>query len=151
MATPQPPPDLEIPESKNTVTVSIIDTTASITIPASMFMEPNIKGNEMLTACCFSFKIEHNNPNKKSKYDTLLFDLGVRKDLENSPKPLVDQFAAMGAEIPIMKNVVDILEENGDDPKKVGGIIWSHHHVVSPPVVGLGRNWPFSSTATLSA
>ena len=83
MANAQSPPDLNIPESKNTVTVSIIDTTAMVTVPSSMFMEPVIRGAEFLKACCYSFKIEHNNPDVKTKYDTMIFDLGVRKDFEN--------------------------------------------------------------------
>ena len=130
MAKAQSAPDLHIPESKNTVTVSIIDTTAVVTVPAAMFMEPIIKGVESLKACCYSFLIKHDNPDAKTKYDTMVFDLGVRKDLDNSPKVVVDQVRGAGMDIPVEKDVIDILKDNGEDPAKVGGIIWSHWHLV---------------------
>ena len=104
---------------------------ATVTVPASMFMEPTIKGAEFLKACCYSFLIKHDNPDAKTKHDTMVFDLGVRKDFENSPKAVVDQVTGAGMTIPVEKNVIDILKDNGEDPAKVGGIIWSHWHLVS--------------------
>ena len=104
---------------------------ATVTVPASMFMEPTIKGAEFLKACCYSFLINHENPDAKTKYDTMVFDLGVRKDFENSPKAVVDQVTGAGMTIPVEKNVVDVLKDNGEDPAQVGGIIWSHWHLVS--------------------
>ena len=53
-------------------------------------------GLEFLTAPCYSFLIKHENQDAKSKYDTMLFDLGVRKDLENSPKAIQDMAASPG-------------------------------------------------------
>lgn len=103
-----------------------------VTVPSAMFFEPQIKGAEMLTACCYSFLIKHNSPDAESKYDTLVFDLGVRKDLENSPKVIVNQIKEFGMNIPVEKNVIDVLKDGGEDPAKVGGIIWSHWHLVCP-------------------
>lgn len=129
MATP---PDLKIPPSNNTVDVSIIDTTAHVRIAANRFFQPDIPGNEMLNACCYSFLIKHpSNPSATSpkKYDTLVFDLGVRKDFENGPKVLVDMVNSMGPDtVRVEKNVSDILQEGGVELESVGGIIWSHHH-----------------------
>jgi hypothetical protein len=33
--------------------------------------------------------------------------------------------------VDVDKNVYDILKDAGDDPAEVGGIIWSHYHLVS--------------------
>lgn len=87
-----------------------------------------MRGHEKLQACCYSFLIKHNSPDGTDKYDHLLFDLGIRKDFENSPKAIVDRVKHGGFDVKVEKNVADILQSNGDDPKKVGGIIWSHYH-----------------------
>jgi len=132
MPEAQPSPELNIPHSKHIVHVSIIDTTGHVgKIPVSAFMSPAIPGFEFLQAPCYSFLIKHDNPEAQSKYDHMLWDLGVRKDWENGPKVVVDRVKAGGFSIEVDKNVVDILRENGDDPEKVGGIIWSHYHWVS--------------------
>lgn len=133
MAKAQSPPDLGIPESKHTVTVSVIDTTARIVGSKSIFMGPAIKGADTLTACCYAFMINRDNPEAKSKYDTMIFDLGLRKDFMNSSKTTVSQIEASGWELSVEKNVFDILKDHGDDPAKVGGIIWSHWHLVRLP------------------
>ena len=132
MPKAEPPPDLNIPASQHTVDVSIIDTTSHVgNIPVAAFMSPAIPGYNLIQAPCYSFLIKHKNPAKQSKYDQLLFDLGVRKDWKNGPKPVVDRAVNGGFDIRVDKDVAEILRENGDDPKKVGGIIWSHFHWVS--------------------
>jgi len=131
MAQAIPPPDLHIPHSKNTVMVSVIDTTAFIGISASKFVEPPMLGNEKLHAACYAFLVKHSNPNAESKYDTLLFDLGVRKDIENAPKVLHDMLDDPSVTIKVDKNVGEILKDNGEDPDGVGAIVWSHWHFVS--------------------
>ncbi|KAK5124175.1 hypothetical protein LTR85_001878 [Meristemomyces frigidus] len=125
----QPPPELNIPHSEHTVDVSIINTTGRVSnIPVEGFMSPTIPGYELLDAPCFAFLVKHSNPDAKSKYDHLIFDLGLRKDWEHSPKTLVDRVKRSGFKVECEKNVVEILQDNGDDPQKVGGIIWSHWH-----------------------
>jgi len=126
------PPNLNIPHSNATVEVSIIDTTGRGTVPTAMFVqETPLPGHEGMTAHIYSFIIKRNNPASPSKYDTLLFDLGTRKDLENSTQYYLDQLASMPTDtFVIEKNVSEILEENGVDLKSVGGIIWSHFHLV---------------------
>ncbi|KAK3620448.1 hypothetical protein LTR56_022734 [Elasticomyces elasticus] len=127
--TAAPPPEINIPASTHTVDVSIIDTTGFVVgIPAAMFMTPTMPGYDIVTAPCYSFIIKHSNPDMTSKYDHLLFDLGVRKDWENGPKSMTEQKKAVGFSVKVDKNVSEILAENGDDPAKVGGIIWSHYH-----------------------
>ena len=81
MPQAQTPPNLNIPASQHTVDVSIIDTTSHVgNIPVKAFMQPEIPGYEFIDAPCYSFLIKRHNPSTKSKYDTLLFDLGIRKD-----------------------------------------------------------------------
>ncbi len=88
-------------------------------------------GNEKLHAACYAFLVKHSNPNAESKYDTLLFDLGVRKDIENAPKVLHDMLDDPSVTIKVDKNVGEILKDNGEDPDGVGAIVWSHWHFVS--------------------
>lgn len=138
MSNAKSAPDLKIPRSEHTVSVSIIDTTVRITgLPVAAFTQPQIDGySTIVGGCAYAFLIKHHNSATKSKHDTLLFDLGVRKDVQNSPKVVVDQAVAAGFQMEVKKNVYDILQDEGDDPAKVGGIIWSHYHVVSSFSIG---------------
>ena len=132
MSKAQNPPALNIPPSKHTVDVSIIDTTCYVgNIPAKAFMDPVMPGLECLSAPCYSMLIKHNNPEAKSKYDTLLWDLGVRKDWEKGPTSLVKRIKDGNFTVIAKKDVAQILKENGEDLNNVGGIIWSHYHWVS--------------------
>lgn len=83
----------------------------------------------MLSACCYSFLIKGEHKTN-SNYDTLVFDLGLRKDIENSPKSIL-QMLDSGVNVTIESDVATILKQNGVDLKTVGGIIWSHSHLVS--------------------
>ena len=94
MATTQRPPDLNIPHSDATVELSIIDTTSHLSLPSLMLVEPELPGFNAITAPCYSFLIKHRgstDPQTQSKYNTLIFDLGVRKDFENGPASIVEQ------------------------------------------------------------
>lgn len=131
--TPQQPPDLNIPYSTSTVSISIIDTTAHLSLPASMFMEPQVPGYNTLTAPCYVFLIKHTptNPTSTStpsKHNTLLFDLGVRLDWQNSPTPVVEMVRPHAHNLHITKDVATILCENNQPLDKIGAIIWSHAH-----------------------
>lgn len=131
MPRPQPAPQLNIPASQNTVEVSIIDTTSYVgDIPTAAFMQPRIPGYDYVRAPCYSFLIKHNNQDAPSKYDQLVFDLGVRKDWENAPQALLERAKQGGFTIDVKKNVADILKEGGEDLNKIGGIVWSHYHFV---------------------
>ncbi|KAF5970657.1 metallo-beta-lactamase superfamily [Fusarium coicis] len=124
---PETPPDLHIPDSQATVQVSIIDTTSYMSnFPMWAFLDPLMPGHEEMKGCDFSFIVEH--PKSGNKYDTLLFDLGVRKDWENLPTPFVQGIKEGGCKIEVQKDVATILKENGKDLSEVGGIVWSHWH-----------------------
>jgi len=128
MALPQTPPPLNIPDSPNTVKVSIINTTSQMSnFPMWTFVEPLMPGHHEMAAGSYAFLIEHAKTG--NKYDTLLFDLGVRQDWEtNSPTAFVEAIKQGGHSIKVEKDTADILRENGVNLTDVGGIIWSHWH-----------------------
>ncbi|KAI1199046.1 beta-lactamase-like protein [Nemania serpens] len=118
-------PDLRIPHSNSTVDVSIIHTgTFFEGLKVSMFLEPDIPGHEYMTAPCYAFLIQHPTQNR-----TLVFDLGIRKDWKNWPKPIVDRFTNSPAMPVVPKDVREVLDEHGFDTKSIEGIIWSHSHL----------------------
>jgi glyoxylase-like metal-dependent hydrolase (beta-lactamase superfamily II) len=118
-----------IPASQNTVEVSIVDTTSFMSgFPASTFVEPDVPGFETMSAGSYAFVIKHKHPGSRGKYDTLVFDLCVRKDWENLPKTFVQGIKAAGFGISVEKDVATILRENGQDLNEVGAIILSHWH-----------------------
>jgi hypothetical protein len=119
MATAQQPPDLNIPHSDSTVEVSIIDTTSHISLPSSLFVQPQLF--EYITAPAYAFLIKH-------KDDTLLFDLGIRKDWENGPASVVEMVRPHADKLRIDKDVATILRENGQALEDISAIIWSHAH-----------------------
>lgn len=127
MATPKPVQSLHIPQSNNTVKVSIIDTTTSITLPMSVMVKPAVVGGyETCTCPSYSFLIEHPSGRK------LLFDLGVRKDWENMAPFMVDILKKNNWAVTVGKDVHDILEDNGHDPKAVEAIFWSRKITLLP-------------------
>jgi hypothetical protein len=134
MAQAQQPPDLNIPHSDATVDVSIIDTTSHLSLPSLMLIEPELPGFNTVKACCYGFLIKHSNtsPQSPNKYDTLIFDLGIRKDWENSAASIVEQVTPFKSALHIEKDVATILRENGQSLDEVGGIVWSHWHFDHP-------------------
>ncbi|KAI1395397.1 hypothetical protein F4819DRAFT_505660 [Hypoxylon fuscum] len=120
--TPIPAPPLDIPASKTTVKVSIIDSTGRLgKIPTSLFFEPPIPGYDFWSAPSYCFLIEHGPSGHK-----LLYDLGLRKDPDNHPpavKKLVDGWALTAD-----KDVADVLVENGVALVDIKDIFWSHRH-----------------------
>ena len=122
-------PNLNIPYSPDLVNLSIIDTTSYVQLPTSNFFTPEIAGYATVVAVCYSFLVRHINPASPSKYNTFVFDLGVRKDYLNSPPAILDTINALppGA-IRVEKDVATILEDDGVDLDEIGAIIWSHGH-----------------------
>ena len=117
-------PDLAIPPSESTVSVSIIDTTSKIRgVTPERFLEPRIKGHDWLGAPAFSFLIQHPTLNRR-----LIFDLGIRKDWWNLSPFLLGHFKNGGHEFDIQKNVRDILDEHGVDAAGIEAVVWSHWH-----------------------
>jgi len=122
LTTPKPAPQLYIPESKNTVKVSCIDSTSRFQLPITNFLQPDYVGKDALIGPSFSFLIEH--PASKP----ILFDLGVRKDFEVLPS--YKRWMEMKWKIVVDRDVATILKEDGVDIDggAIKSIIWSHHH-----------------------
>ncbi|KAI0850371.1 beta-lactamase-like protein [Daldinia vernicosa] len=117
-------PDLNIPASTSTVNVSILNTSGTIRgLSPSFFFGPTIEGHEYLAGPCYAFLIQH--PVSKR---TLVFDLGIRKDLENLPPATLKTFESQGVNIIVPKHVREILDEQGVDTKSIEAVIWSHSH-----------------------
>ena len=57
-----------------------------------------------------------------------MFDLGMRKDIENMPPALLHHFDEIGWTLSAEKNVADILRENNFDVAQIEAVIWSHYH-----------------------
>ena len=92
--TPPPPPELNIPPSKATVDVSILNSSGLIRgVPTHRFLTPSIKGHDYLATPCYSFVITHRGPEGNR---TLIFDLGIRKDFWNWPAPLYNRLVSAG-------------------------------------------------------
>jgi glyoxylase-like metal-dependent hydrolase (beta-lactamase superfamily II) len=120
------PPELHIPPSSATVSVSIINTEAVLRgMPSSLFVEPTIEGHEYLAAPVYAFLIQ--NPAQDNR--TLVFDLGVKKEWRDWPPPLYERIVGNGATVEVPKSVREILDEGGIDTKNVEAVVWSHHHL----------------------
>lgn len=127
MARPQAPPRIVIPESRNTVEAFIIDTTSFMSgFPAWTFVQPHVPGFDTMNVHSYGFLVKH--PGSGSKYDTMLFDLGVRKDWESSPETFVAMIKENGYGISVEEDVATILRKHGQSLEEIGAIIWSHWH-----------------------
>ncbi|KAK3998215.1 beta-lactamase-like protein [Cladorrhinum sp. PSN332] len=118
-------PNLNIPFSSATVSVSAINTTSEIHgAPTNLFVSPPISGHKWIAAPVYSFLIHHEASNRR-----LLFDLGIRKDFHNLARPLYHHLVRqLGWKLTVEKDVPEILEENGIPPESIEAVIWSHHH-----------------------
>lgn len=81
---------------------------------------PTIANFEESALPCFSFLIKHSSGRQ------LLFDLGVRKDWENSAAGLVSRIKDAKWGVKVEKDVATILEENSIPSKDIEAIVWSH-------------------------
>lgn len=71
-----------IPQARTAVSVKVLSPNRVRGVPPSLFLSPDIKGKAYSDTPCFAYLIEHRGLN--GKLDRLLFDLGIRKDVENS-------------------------------------------------------------------
>ncbi|SMY20955.1 unnamed protein product [Zymoseptoria tritici ST99CH_1A5] len=122
LTRPNPPPELNIPASKNTVKVSCIDSTSRFRLPIDGFLQPVYTGHPELCGPSFSFLIEH--PSNKP----ILFDLGIRKDWDKLPS--AEKFIRLKWYINVEKDVATVLKDNNIDVDggAIASILWSHHH-----------------------
>ncbi len=113
-------PPLNIPYSRHSVRVRIIDTTSVVDgLPLSLFIEPQIQGFSTLSAPAYSFLIEYASSRK------VLFDLGVRTDPQNLAPIMANTITAQNWTVKADEEVRQILEENGVQALSIEAIIWS--------------------------
>ncbi|KAK4501167.1 hypothetical protein PRZ48_006973 [Zasmidium cellare] len=120
-----PPPDLNIPASPSTVSVSIINTSTRIRgLSTRHFFDPPITGHDYIAAPAFAFLIQHPTLNR-----TLTFDLGMSKHWRSNPV-LNAMFASNPTvDISVEESVREILEAGGVDCKDIEAVVWSHWHM----------------------
>ncbi|KAF4546697.1 N-acyl homoserine lactonase [Lasiodiplodia theobromae] len=147
LAMPKAPPNLNIPPSGSTVSVSVIDTGVRVSLPIAPFLEPQIRGKDRMTGPAYSFLITHNQSGRR-----LLFDLSVRKDCRTGFAPAVQQrvndpakefwvrwidpfssssspkWEADTEPEAEPRDVVDVLAAGGLRPDAIEAVVWSHHH-----------------------
>lgn len=119
--SPKQAPSIGLPKSNSTCTVSILDTTAEITVPPSMLVEPEIPGHKWLNLPDYSFHIKHDASGAE-----LIFDMGIRVDWQNSVPAIVD---LCGNHVPGMKvteDVPDLLTKGGVKLENLKAFILSH-------------------------
>lgn len=121
---PAAAPNLDMPTSEGaTCSLSMIDTTCKMTMPAEALVEPVIPGHELLNFPTLSFLITHPPSGRR-----ILFDLGCRKDFWNLPPPVAHTIDKKVPGIKVDKNLVDILVEGDVEVSKLEAAIISHHH-----------------------
>ncbi|KAM6522854.1 hypothetical protein FALCPG4_012469 [Fusarium falciforme] len=112
-----------LPGNGATCTLSIIDTTCYLTVPADTLVEPTIPGHELMNFPTFSFLITHDTTRKQ-----LLFDLGCRKDFWNLPEPISKTIDERVPGIRVDDSLADILQQGGINLEQIEAAIISHHH-----------------------
>ncbi|KAM7193229.1 Beta-lactamase-like protein [Rhypophila sp. PSN 637] len=132
------PPDIHIPQSPHTVSVSIINTTSTIHgAKTSDFFGPPIKGHKWLAAPVFCFLIQHHEYEPSTgrpipgRTRTLLFDLGIRKDWWNSAPSLVNTLRCIRDPPWTLETKASTERDScaaNIDIDTIEAIIWSHHH-----------------------
>ncbi|ESK81485.1 metallo-beta-lactamase superfamily protein [Moniliophthora roreri MCA 2997] len=112
-----------IPPSSNTVSVRCINVcTDDSGVPAALLLEPVLPGREFLPIPALAFLIEH--PKKR-----IMFDLGLRKDVDNLSPTIAQNISMPGFGLKVEKDIVEQLGAGGIKPDDVDIVIWSHTHM----------------------
>ncbi|CAK7212214.1 hypothetical protein SCUCBS95973_001375 [Sporothrix curviconia] len=133
-------PALDIPASKNTVSVAVVDSASDIIVPTGAFMSPLVPGFEKLEARSFFFLIEQAAGQDGKAPRRILFDLGLRQDWATGLSPvsvkglraMLDMKTTEGepaAKIEVTNDAHTILQQGGVDTDSIEAIVWSHSHV----------------------
>ena len=81
------------------------------------------KDGEKMNAPGLSFLLRHSSNN-----DTMLVDIGVRKDWENLPKALVERLTKIGFVVDVPQDVPTSLRNGGIDPASIKNVLITHIH-----------------------
>ncbi|KAF2653874.1 hypothetical protein K491DRAFT_779952 [Lophiostoma macrostomum CBS 122681] len=117
---------LDLPSSRATVSVSIIDSTAcAYNLPCANLFWPPFKGLHTLDICSYAFLLRHGTGDECRH---VLFDLGIRKDWQNLVPSMVSRLKEWDATIKVETHVADIMQKQGLDLARIEAIVWSHLH-----------------------
>lgn len=86
-------------------------------------VQPETANFKTVICPAYSFVIHHPSSNKR-----LVFDLGVRKNWEESAPYIVEKIKKGGWNITVQKDVAQTLEDNEVPTKDIEAIVWSHYH-----------------------
>ncbi|KAH8782709.1 beta-lactamase-like protein [Diaporthe sp. PMI_573] len=106
-----------------TCSVSAVDTTCKLTVPADTLVEPVIPGHEFMNFPTIAFLVVHRSSGKK-----ILFDLGCRREFWTLPDPISEIIDAKVPGIKVDKDLVDVLKDGGIDVTEISSAVVSHHH-----------------------
>ncbi|KAJ6463978.1 beta-lactamase-like protein [Mycena sanguinolenta] len=109
---------------------------------AANFLSPVPPGYENITPPIFAFLIQNTTTKQR-----VMFDLGLRKDLENAAPSVVELVKTGRLKIPVRRDIVEQLEDDGVDLKSISAVIWSHSHVDH---TGDMSKWPSSTDLVVS-
>lgn len=122
----QPSFDLGIPPSGNTIDVKVINSFdllngSVIGPPASIFVAPDLNPGSRFRGNIYAFLLEHLA--KDGTTERVMFDLGIRKDVENFAPSQRGLFQGV-----IPSDVPSQLEQGGVSLASIRSVIWSHTH-----------------------
>ena len=120
---PKQAPSINLPKSSETCKLAIVDASCDIVVPPYMLVEPNITGHDWLNLPTYAFHIVH-----ESTGTELVFDLGCKKDWQNSVPHIADLAGNHVPGLRVKDDVVDILEAGGVKKKNIKALILSHWH-----------------------
>jgi hypothetical protein len=139
--------DLGIPASAAIVTLKAFDVAADpnrTSLPASAFLQPVLPGHENLSCPIYTFLVEHGTGATAQR---IIFDLGVRKDLENLASRLAAVFKSGIAAMPVDKDIVEQLTAGDISLETIETVIWRYDSLY---IMEDGELIPSSVTATLT-
>lgn len=111
--------DLNIPPSSSTLNVKMIDVSTISGIPTKALFQPPVPGFDLINpAPSFVFLLEH------ASGQTVLFDLGIRRDWENLDPAIVERLATHGHKVSVEKGVSEVLDEAGIGKDNINAVIW---------------------------
>jgi hypothetical protein len=125
MPTRISPQDIVIPHSSSTVSVSLIKAFERFVGPGKIFYAPapGVAGAaERFGGHGLTFLVEHPASGRK-----VLFDSGMRKDVENLAPAVVGAFKdpiTGKIDAIVHKEVAEQLQDNGVDPASIEAVIW---------------------------
>ncbi|KAJ7333447.1 beta-lactamase-like protein [Mycena albidolilacea] len=116
--------DFGIPASKATVDVRVFNV-ANMTLlnETHAFILPVVPGHESAPFPMYSFLVEHRASQKR-----FMFDLGIRKDPENTPPAISVALASGFAQLEPYKEIAVLLQDGGINLTSIDAVIWSHAH-----------------------